>query len=130
MARAPGNFQGHWNKRMQRRTFLQVAAAATSRLGRAAQSEPRLRLIRQHEKPVLTKRHTDARGNKYGFEGGRVVKVDSTYHLFTSEMVGDPIWVKMKFGHWSSPDGLQWKRVSTLYESSGEFQGKDPRAAL
>ncbi len=45
-------------------------------------------------------------------------------------MFADPIWVKMRFGYWTSPDGVQWKRVSTIFESSGEFQGKDPRASL
>ncbi len=52
---------------------------------------PRLHLVKQHETPVLTTRHPDAAGNKYGFEGGRAVKVGSTYHLFTSEIAGDPI---------------------------------------
>jgi hypothetical protein len=99
--------------------------------GRRANAEaPRLRLIRQHDGPVLTKRHPDAAGNRYGFEGGRVVKVGSAYHLFTSEMAGDPIWVRMKLAYWRSGDGVEWKRVATLYTSSGEFEGKDPRASL
>jgi hypothetical protein len=38
--------------------------------------------------------------------------------------------VKTKLAHWSSNDRLHWKRVSTLYESSGEFAGQDPRASL
>ena len=58
------------------------------------------------------------------------MKVGGTYHLFTSEMVGDPIWVKTRFGHWTSRDRLAWTRVATVRESSGEFEGKDPRAAL
>src|SRR5580692_11753202 len=80
--------------------------------------------------PVLTIRSSGAEGNKYGFEGGRVIKQDGIYHLFTSEMVGDPHWVRMKLAHWKSRDGAHWKRVGTLRESSGEFTGKDPRAAL
>lgn len=96
----------------------------------AAPPEPALRLVTQHERPVITTRHPDAAGNKYGFEGGRVVKVGFAYHLFTSEMVADPIWVKMKLGYWRSGDGLRWRRVSTVFESSGEFEGQDPRAAL
>jgi len=86
--------------------------------------------LRQQETPILTKGHPDAAGIKYGFEGGRVVKLGSTYHLFTSEMVGDPIWVKMQLGYWRSGDGRQWQRISTLFASSGEFEGKDPRASL
>jgi hypothetical protein len=89
-----------------------------------------LRVTRYFDDPVLTINSPDAEGNKYGFEGGRVLKLDGTYHLFTSEMVGDPHWVKMRLAHWTSRDRLRWKRASTLYESSGDFTGKDPRAAL
>jgi len=121
---------------MTRRIALQLggasAAASLESLSCrvAARGEPRLQLLRQHETPVLTKNHPDAVGIKYGFEGGRVVKLGSTYRLFTSEMVGDPIWVKMRLGYWSSGDGLRWKRIATLFTSSGEFEGKDPRASL
>jgi hypothetical protein len=45
-------------------------------------------------------------------------------------MVDKPLGVKMKLGHWTSTDRAHWKRISTLYESSGEYEGKDPRAAL
>jgi hypothetical protein len=89
-----------------------------------------LRVTKQFDEPILTINSPDARGNKYGFEGGRVLKLNGTYHLFTSEMVGDPHWVKMKLAHWTSRDRLHWGRVSTLFESSGDFTGKDPRAAL
>lgn len=91
---------------------------------------PRCVLVAQYPTPVITVQSEGAAGNKYGFEGGRVLKLQGTYHLFTSEIVGDPIWVKMKLGHWESHDRVHWKRIATLYESSGEFHGKDPRAAL
>src|SRR5438067_1792902 len=48
----------------------------------------------------------------------------------TSEMIGAPIWVKMQLGYWRSGDSLHWKRIATLFTSSGEFKGKDPRASL
>jgi hypothetical protein len=89
-----------------------------------------LALVEQHPTPVITIRSAGAEGLKYGFEGGRVVKVGRTYHLFASEMAGDPVWVRMRFGHWRSDDRLHWTRVATIFESSGEFEGKDPRAAL
>lgn len=89
-----------------------------------------LQVTRNWPGPILTTRSDGAQGNKYGFEGGRVVKVKGTYHLFTSEMVGDPHWVKMRLGHWTSQDRVRWQRVGTLAESSGDFTGKDPRGAL
>ena len=69
-------------------------------------------------------------GIKYGFEGGRVVKLDGCYHMVTAERYGDPELVKMRLAYWKSKDGEAWERISTLYESSGEFEGNDPRAAL
>jgi hypothetical protein len=87
-------------------------------------------VTKQFPQPVLTIRSAGAEGNKYGFEGGRVVKIKGTYHLFTSEMVGDPHWVKMRLAHWSSQDCLHWRRLGTVAESSGDFTGKDQRAAL
>jgi hypothetical protein len=95
-------------------------------------------------------------GNKYGFEGGTVVKDNAgVYHLFLSEvtsifaicqslfalivisylqMVGDPRWVKMRLAHWSvtpttiphvswTPGEQHVTRVSTLFESSGNYDG-------
>jgi hypothetical protein len=97
----------------------------------AAQVESRYLVVtRQFDEPILTVHSIGAEGNKYGFEGGRVLKLNNIYHLFTSEMVGDPHWVKMRLAHWTSKDRLRWERASTALESSGDFTGKDPRAAL
>jgi hypothetical protein len=96
----------------------------------AQASDKVLVVTRQFDDPVLTVRSTGAEGNKYGFEGGRVVKLNGVYHLFTSEMIGDPHWVRMKLAHWTSRDRIHWQRVGTLRTSSGDFTGNDPRAAL
>jgi hypothetical protein len=99
-------------------------------IGPLRAADRQLVVTRQFDQPVLTVRSAGAEGNKYGFEGGRVVKLDGAYHLFTSEMIADPHWVKMKLAHWISRDRIHWQRVGTLRESSGDFTGKDPRAAL
>jgi hypothetical protein len=91
---------------------------------------PELVVTKGLEGAVLTIKSSGAEGNKYGFEGGRVLKLNGAYHLFTSEMIGDPHWVKMRLAHWVSKDRLHWNRLATLAESSGDFTGKDPRAAL
>src|SRR5919199_331988 len=96
----------------------------------AAVGQPAWVLIAARDAPVLTVRSPGAEDNKYGFEGGRALKLGGAYHLFTSEMVGDPFWVKMRLAHWTSPDGLRRRRPSTLLESSGDYTGTDPRAAL
>ncbi len=80
--------------------------------------------------PVIDAGMPGTDGNRHGFEGGRTLFIDGVYHLFTAERAGDPFLVKMKLAHWRSSDGTQWERVSTLYESGGDFTGADPRAAL
>jgi hypothetical protein len=111
--------------------LLLVTASGLPRAsGRQRAPGQQLVIVRQLDGPVLTIRSAGAEGNKYGFEGGRVVKLEEVYHLFTSEMFGDPHWVRMKLAHWISRDRVHWQRVATLRESSGDFTGKDPRAAL
>lgn len=88
------------------------------------------KIVHQHPLPVLSRASNGAETNKYGFEGGRVIKLGSTYHLFISEMIDDPKWAKTRLAHWTSEDLLFWQRVSTLFESSGAYEGNDPRAAL
>ncbi|MFO7670473.1 MAG: glycosyl hydrolase [Bacteroidales bacterium] len=89
-----------------------------------------LEIIDWHDGPVIRKGDPGTVDIKHGFEGGRVIRQEGWYHLFTSEQAGDPKWVKMRLAHWKSRDGVKWERVSTLYESSGDFTGTDPRAAL
>lgn len=93
-------------------------------------NEPTLKLVTQWKEPVISVRSKGAGENKFGFEGGRVIKIDNTYHLFTSEIVNDPIWTKMKLAYWTSDDGVNWIRKATLKEGSGDYTGKDERAAL
>jgi hypothetical protein len=113
-----------------RRVFLFFAILSVPLLGIAQVENPQLVVTRQFDEPLLTIYSPGGEGNKYGFEGGRALKLEGVYHLFTSEMVGDPHWVKMRLAHWTSHDRLRWKRLSTLFESSGDFTGGDPRAAL
>lgn len=105
-----------------------ISVAVHSRHSQAQLSE--LEIASAWQRPVLTIHSEGAEGNMYGFEGGRVLKINGTYHLFTSEMVGDPHWVKMRLAQWTSSDRIHWQRHATITESSGDFTGKDPRAAL
>src|SRR5262249_10203395 len=65
--------------------FAGVVAVSLS----SAQPRYEMVLVEQHPAPVLTVRTAGAQPNKYGYEGGRVVKIGRTYHLFTSEMFDD-----------------------------------------
>jgi hypothetical protein len=81
-------------------------------------------------KPVITKGDNGTELNLFGFEGGRALKFNNDYHLFTTEMYGLPVWNKTRLSHWKSPDGKKWTRLSTVFESSGKFDGTDTHACL
>jgi hypothetical protein len=91
----------------------------------------RMEIIEADPAPVIDVGCPGTEDNRYGFEGGRFLRgPDGAYHLFTAERNGDPLIVRMRLAHWTSPDARTWTRVSTLFESSGDFTGTDPRAAL
>lgn len=66
----------------------------------------------------------------FGFEGGRVLSVNGRLHIFTTELLSEPIWVHTALAHWSSDDGLNWERESTIRTSTGDNTGRDTEAAL
>jgi len=80
--------------------------------------------------PVIDENHPELEGNKYGFEGGSVVKEGGVYHLFVAELAGDPFWARMRLAHWTSRDARKWKREATLYETSGAMDTKDIRFSI
>lgn len=83
-----------------------------------------------HSEPVITRGTPGTGTNRYGFEGGRALKLEDGYHIFTTEMAGNPIWAKTRLAHWHGTTRESWKRVGTVFESSGDFTGSDTRACL
>lgn len=83
------------------------------------------------DEPVITEDHPDAQDIQGGFEGGRLLKVDDVYHMFPTERAGIPGGppcrdrINTRIGHWTSEDAVNWKRVSTLYQSSGNYTDID-----
>lgn len=84
--------------------------------------------------PVLTIQSQDAKGILGGFEGGTVVRVGDDYHAFLTEMMQGwdtgAAFIKTRLADWASPDGIHWRRVATIFSSTGDNSGTDPRAAL
>jgi hypothetical protein len=101
---------------------LSLASTATSDVRLVVQSAPTA--------PVIDADHPDLADNRYGFEGGSVVKVAGIYHLFVAEMSGDPFWVKMRLAHWTSANAIAWRRASTLFETSGKSEPGDRRFSI
>lgn len=83
-----------------------------------------------HKEPIVQKGSPGTENNRYGFEGGTVVKIGDTYHLFTSELADEPKCVKMNLAYWTSKDKIHFERRSTLFASTGNFTGEEARAAL
>jgi hypothetical protein len=108
----------------QQQTSQETLASA------AGAPHPTLVLVSQYKEPVITVHSPGAEDNEYGFEDGRAVKIGDKYHLITTEMFTEPFSVKTRIGYWTSTDRIHWIRVSTLFVSSGDQTGKDPRASL
>lgn len=89
--------------------------------------KPLFEIIGGENKPVIDEGFPGTEGIQGGFEGGRVVKVGDTYHMFPTERAGeigvDYYYdrVKTKIGHWTSKDAINWKRESTIYQASGTY---------
>lgn len=84
--------------------------------------------------PVLTIHSQDAKGILGGFEGGTVVETGGRYHAFMTEMMqgwdSGNAFIRTRLADWVSPDGIEWRRVATIFSSTGDNTGTDPRAAL
>jgi len=65
---------------------------------------------------VIDSRNPDAPSIPGGFEGGNTVKVDGKYHLF-AHTYPTTNWSETLIDHWMSPDGLSWRRASSLWAS-------------
>jgi len=89
--------------------------------------KPLFEIIGGENKPVIDEGMSGTEGIQGGFEGGRVVKVGDTYHMFPTERAGEKgvdyyyDRVKTKIGHWTSKDAITWKRESTIYQASGVY---------
>ena len=89
--------------------------------------KPLFEIIGGENKAVIDEGMPGTEGIQGGFEGGRVVKVGDTYHMFPTERAGEIgveyyyDRVKTKIGHWTSKDAIHWKRESTIYQASGTY---------
>lgn len=83
------------------------------------------------DEPVIDEGMPGTEEIRGGFEGGRLVKIEDTYHIFPTERVGEEgvgdyhDRVRTRIGHWTSEDAVHWTRQSTLFESSGTYAVTD-----
>ena len=68
-----------------------------------------------HNGPVIDPNHADVLSshNRSGFETGQIVKIDSVYHMFVTEMFERP-HRDLRIAYWTSYDTVNWKRQSTF----------------
>jgi hypothetical protein len=89
--------------------------------------KPLFEIIGGENKAIIDEGFPGTEGIQGGFEGGRVVKVGDTYHMFPTERAGEVgiemyyDRVKTKIGHWTSKDAIHWKRESTILQASGAY---------
>jgi hypothetical protein len=93
--------------------------------------KPLFEIIGGENEPTIDEGMPGTEGIQGGFEGGRVVKVGDTYHMFPTERAGEIgveayyDRVKTKIGHWTSKDAIHWERQSTIYQASGKYAVTD-----
>ena len=117
--------------RFFRFSFIVIFTAGACAFYVTAQNKQvRLKVLSVHDGPVIKEGDTGTEGNVFGFEGGTVLKYQGAYHMFVAERFGEPFMSKMKLAHWKSKNGIKWERMSTLFESSGNFTGDDKFASL
>lgn len=132
----PANMEGH--------ILLVGATSATKFSGRDAElasgadypafviegfsEKPALfEIIGGEDDPVVNEGMPGTEGIQGGFEGGQMIKLGDTYHMFPTERAGEigmPAYydrIKTRIGHWTSKDAIHWERQSTLYQSSGKY---------
>lgn len=119
------------------KTFLVLLAMVFCFNGNAqkvTQSGNLFTVISGPDKPVLDKGMPGTEGILGGFEGGTCVKINGVYHLFPTEQVGKKgngkdkgkyITIYTRLAHWISKDAIHWKRINSLFESSGKFAVSD-----
>ena len=88
------------------------------------------KIIGHSNGPVISQSNPAAKDIKYGFEGGRAIKINDSYYIYTTEIIANPFWTKTRLGLWESKNMIDWQRICTLFESTGDFSGEDPKAAL
>ncbi|MDR2936339.1 MAG: hypothetical protein LBU80_03235 [Rikenellaceae bacterium] len=77
--------------------------------------------------PVVEEGMPGTEGIQGGFEGGCIVRVGDTYHMFPTERAGEigkPAnydRVKTRIGHWTSTDAVHWTRRSTIVQATGVY---------
>ncbi|WP_223815965.1 hypothetical protein [Adhaeribacter rhizoryzae] len=90
-------------------------------------NKPLFDIVGGPDKPVVEEGMPGTEGIQGGFEGGAMVKIKGTYHMFPTERAGEkgvPAYfdrVKTRIGHWTSPDAINWTRQSTIYQASGTY---------
>lgn len=80
-------------------------------------SPVQLQLISASPEPVINQTQAAREGLYGGFEVGRVVLANGTYHAFTHELYKPPPapgWGWIGIGHWRSKDGSSWTRMDPV----------------
>jgi hypothetical protein len=79
-----------------------------------------LELVSISSSPVLGREAFEV-VTRFGFEGGRCVKLDGTYFLFTTELFDAPKTAATRLALWESADGKSFTRHTTLAETNYDW---------
>jgi hypothetical protein len=80
----------------------------------------KLQLIEETQSACIAPGMPGTEDNRYGMEGGLVIKEAGTYHCFNTEVWGSPKLRRTRLAHWSSPDGIRFTRQGTVIQPGTE----------
>lgn len=85
----------------------------------------KLILLEETQAPCIAPGMPGTEDNRYGCEGGLVIKEAGEYHCFTTEVWGSPKLRKTRLARWHSTDGVTFTRKGTVIKP-----GTGPEGAL
>lgn len=77
-----------------------------------------LKLLEVTQEPLIGRDTPGAEDNRWGCEGGLVLEEGGYVHIFTTESWAPPKFDNTRLAHWRAKDGINFERVSTVYDGS------------
>jgi hypothetical protein len=74
----------------------------------------KLHLLEETQEACIGPGMAGTEDNKFGCEGGIVIKEQGIYHCFTTEVWGSPKLSKTRLAQWTSSDGVHFTRIGTI----------------
>jgi hypothetical protein len=80
----------------------------------------KLHLLEETQQACIGPRMAGTEDNKFGCEGGIVIKDQGIYYCFTTEVWGSPKLLNTRLAQWNSSDGVHFTRIGTIIKPESD----------